>query len=80
MTASPCIRNCVMADGLCMGCGRTLDEIASWSGLPEHERRAIMALLPARLASHVKNQADAETKAHQQQKSPKGDLQPPLRP
>jgi uncharacterized protein len=36
--------------GLCTGCGRTLDEIAGWAELSNEERRAIMALLPARKA------------------------------
>ncbi len=36
--------------GLCVGCGRTLDEIARWGSLSEAERRAIMLRLPERLA------------------------------
>ncbi len=35
--------------GLCLGCGRTLDEIAGWSRLTDAERRTVMALLPERL-------------------------------
>jgi hypothetical protein len=35
---------------LCIGCGRTLDEIAGWADMSAEERRAIMALLPARKA------------------------------
>jgi uncharacterized protein len=35
---------------LCFGCGRTLPEIARWSGMDSAERRAIMAQLPARMA------------------------------
>jgi uncharacterized protein len=35
---------------LCFGCGRTLPEIARWSGMDSAERLAIMALLPARMA------------------------------
>ncbi len=49
---SPCVRICVIdaATGLCTGCGRTLDEIARWSGMNEAERRAVNAGLPSRLA------------------------------
>ncbi|MES1197308.1 MAG: DUF1289 domain-containing protein [Pseudomonadota bacterium] len=49
--SSPCIKVCAVSgmSGLCVGCGRTLREIASWSGLTEPERRAIMAQLPGRL-------------------------------
>jgi predicted Fe-S protein YdhL (DUF1289 family) len=36
--------------GLCIGCGRTLDEIAGWTDMSAEERRAILALLPARKA------------------------------
>jgi predicted Fe-S protein YdhL (DUF1289 family) len=35
--------------GLCIGCGRTLEEIAGWASMTDRERRTIMALLPARL-------------------------------
>ena len=33
---------------VCMGCGRTLDEIARWGAMSHDERDAIMAELPAR--------------------------------
>jgi predicted Fe-S protein YdhL (DUF1289 family) len=51
--SSPCNRICVMhpASGICIGCGRSLDEIARWAALAEPERLAIMARLPARLAA-----------------------------
>ena len=50
--ASPCTSVCRMDDaiGLCVGCARTLDEIASWSVLDDDARRAIVAALPARKA------------------------------
>ncbi|HWM61977.1 MAG TPA: DUF1289 domain-containing protein [Rhizomicrobium sp.] len=35
--------------GLCLGCGRTLEEIAAWSALGDAERRAVMEQLPERL-------------------------------
>ena len=48
--ASPCIKVCIVdgESGLCLGCFRTLDEIAAWSALPEAEREAVMADLPGR--------------------------------
>ncbi len=51
--SSPCNRVCVVhpAARICVGCGRSLDEVASWVALRESERRAIMAELPARLAA-----------------------------
>jgi len=36
------------ASGLCLGCYRTLKEIAEWSRLPEEERVRLMAELPSR--------------------------------
>jgi predicted Fe-S protein YdhL (DUF1289 family) len=35
--------------GLCLGCARTLDEIARWGTMSEAERERIMAELPKRL-------------------------------
>jgi len=50
--ASPCISVCVLdpRGNVCVGCGRTLDEIASWSELGDDARREVLARLPARLA------------------------------
>jgi predicted Fe-S protein YdhL (DUF1289 family) len=49
---TPCIDVCEMdgASGLCLGCGRTLDEITGWVDMSKEERRAIMTLLPGRKA------------------------------
>jgi predicted Fe-S protein YdhL (DUF1289 family) len=35
--------------GLCVGCGRSTDEIAGWIDMNPTERRSIMAALPGRL-------------------------------
>ncbi|MBV8699911.1 DUF1289 domain-containing protein [Bradyrhizobium sp.] len=49
---TPCIAVCMIdpQTGLCLGCGRTLPEIARWGGMESAERRALMAELPARMA------------------------------
>lgn len=49
---TPCIRLCQIeaGAGLCIGCGRTLEEIAGWSRYGDEERRRIMTRLPERLA------------------------------
>lgn len=54
--STPCIKVCAVEgqSGLCIGCGRTLREIAAWSSYDELQRRAIMAELPARLAGAKK--------------------------
>jgi predicted Fe-S protein YdhL (DUF1289 family) len=51
--STPCIKVCAVdgASGLCVGCGRTLREIAAWTHYDEPRRRRIMAELPARLAA-----------------------------
>lgn len=44
--ASPCINVCrLRTDGVCEGCGRTLDEIAEWSAASDARRRQILARL-----------------------------------
>jgi predicted Fe-S protein YdhL (DUF1289 family) len=47
---TPCIDVCEMdaRSGLCVGCARSLDEIARWGEMSHEERRAIMAALPVR--------------------------------
>lgn len=44
---SPCVSICRMKDGLCEGCGRTLDEIAEWSLASDDRRREILARIAA---------------------------------
>jgi predicted Fe-S protein YdhL (DUF1289 family) len=53
--ASPCISVCELdANGrICIGCFRTLDEIAAWGSLDARARRRILAELPARKAAGV---------------------------
>ena len=48
--ASPCVNICKMSamTGFCEGCQRSIDEIASWSVYSAAEKRAVLALLPAR--------------------------------
>jgi len=51
--ASPCVSVCQMdaATGWCLGCARTIDEIAAWGTLDDDARRAVWARLPARRAA-----------------------------
>ncbi|MBV9509897.1 MAG: DUF1289 domain-containing protein [Caulobacteraceae bacterium] len=48
--ATPCIKVCFVDDesGLCLGCFRTLAEIAGWSQLSDAQRAALMAEAPQR--------------------------------
>lgn len=54
--STPCIKVCAVSGetGLCVGCGRTLAEIAGWGGMSEIERLRIIAELPARLERQAK--------------------------
>lgn len=48
--ATPCVMVCTVdgASGLCLGCFRTLPEIATWSRMSEEERAEIMGELEGR--------------------------------
>lgn len=53
---TPCVDICKIDEqtGLCLGCGRTIAEIAGWASMTSTERRRIMAELAARKAARVK--------------------------
>ena len=42
MVDSPCTNVCALENGLCVGCGRTVDEIASWGSMSDDEREAVV--------------------------------------
>lgn len=48
--ATPCVQVCVVdgESGLCLGCFRTLKEIAGWRAMGEEVRAEVMAELPDR--------------------------------
>lgn len=52
---SPCTGICTLgADGLCLGCLRSGDEIAAWLALDDAERRHIMdVVVPERTAQRA---------------------------
>jgi len=49
---TPCIAICMIdpRTSLCLGCGRTLPEIARWHRMESAERQSVMAGLAARMA------------------------------
>ena len=49
---SPCVKVCVVhpVERICVGCFRTLDEIAGWSRMTDDQRREVIAKLPERPA------------------------------
>jgi len=53
MIESPCVKICTLdaRSGLCLGCGRTIDEIARWTAMGAAERSRVTGELPSRLAT-----------------------------
>lgn len=50
---SPCVKLCSIhpETRLCLGCARSMDEIAGWGRMDPQERARIMAELPGRQAA-----------------------------
>jgi predicted Fe-S protein YdhL (DUF1289 family) len=50
MVKSPCVEVCQLNTGreMCIGCFRTLDEIARWSEMDDAQREAVLAALAKR--------------------------------
>ena len=63
--ASPCINICQMhaASGWCVGCLRTLDEIAAWGSLDDTGRRQVLQRLRGRRVAWRARQAALPTGA-----------------
>jgi predicted Fe-S protein YdhL (DUF1289 family) len=66
MIESPCVQICTLdaCSGICLGCGRTVGEIAGWIAMSGIERSRVMKELPARLAatkSDISRNAIAKT-------------------
>jgi len=60
---SPCIQICVTdpSGAFCLGCGRSVDEIARWVTFTHDERAAIMDILPQRRANQRRQMATNKT-------------------
>jgi predicted Fe-S protein YdhL (DUF1289 family) len=48
---SPCTGLCMLSPSrrLCLGCGRSLEEIQAWPELTDAERRSILSRIEARI-------------------------------
>jgi predicted Fe-S protein YdhL (DUF1289 family) len=59
MIESPCVTICTLdaRSGMCLGCGRSIDEIARWAAMTAAERARVMSELPARMAAEKSDQA-----------------------
>jgi predicted Fe-S protein YdhL (DUF1289 family) len=48
--SSPCVRLCTLDDDdMCVGCGRTLDDIRQWQAMPDADKAACVARARRRL-------------------------------
>jgi predicted Fe-S protein YdhL (DUF1289 family) len=64
MIETPCVKICTLdaRNGLCLGCGRTIDEIARWATMSASERSRVMGELSSRLAARNVGKASAATR------------------
>jgi predicted Fe-S protein YdhL (DUF1289 family) len=47
---TPCVQICSLNESnVCLGCGRTVEEITYWYGMTNDERSRVMAKLPQRI-------------------------------
>jgi len=63
MIETPCVKICTLdaRAGMCLGCGRSIDEIARWTAISSAERARVMSELPARLAASQNKVVNAKT-------------------
>jgi predicted Fe-S protein YdhL (DUF1289 family) len=61
MIESPCVNICTLdaRSGICLGCGRTIDEIARWTAMTTAERARVIRELSTRLATTKSGQPKA---------------------
>ena len=51
---SPCVRNCCLdKQDVCIGCGRTVQEIVRWGDADDEEKRKILKSAQARRAKRA---------------------------
>ncbi len=48
---SPCIDVCVTREGVCIGCYRTLDEMANWKMMTEEQKAEVVEKIKGRRSS-----------------------------
>ncbi len=63
---SPCVKICMLhpENGQCIGCYRTGDEIARWSGMDNAEREAVLAERPVRESLHKQRRGGRLARHH----------------
>lgn len=57
--SSPCVRNCCLDDkDICLGCGRTVEEIIRWGDAEDNEKLKILKVSKKRIAAKEAKQED----------------------
>ncbi len=46
---NPCVSICKLQDDICIGCGRSREEMKAWKDMKNKERKAVNALAAERL-------------------------------
>lgn len=46
---NPCVSICKLKDDICIGCGRSREEMKAWKSMKNKERKAVNELAAARL-------------------------------
>lgn len=46
---NPCVSICKLKDDVCIGCGRSRDEMKAWKSMKNKERKVVNALAVGRL-------------------------------
>ncbi|MEF1173122.1 MULTISPECIES: cysteine-rich CWC family protein [Vibrio] len=49
---TPCIAACKNEGGICLGCHRTVEEIATWRMMTDEQRESVMDRLRGKTSSH----------------------------
>lgn len=48
---TPCVKKCKIDNGVCLGCGRTLEEIINWMSYSDQTRQDIIEKLNNKMRS-----------------------------
>ena len=52
--SSPCVRNCCLDDkDICLGCGRTVEEIIRWGDAEDNEKLKILKVSKKRIVDRI---------------------------
>ena len=54
--SSPCVRNCCLDEqDICLGCGRSIEEIIRWGDADDKEKLQILVVSKKRMVARDKN-------------------------